>query len=177
MPTPYSDYTPSMTMLRALQGLNSDNTPPTHLSAGYNGFQPGGTPPAIPHRPVSAPDGTTSSSGRRRLQLGTATPPRINRSTSEPTSPVSARRKKKASSDIGDGDDFETCAGMTKAGKRCTRKVKTTGALDTLNLTTDVPRFCHQHEKVVLQSSTGYYSKKPGEKDKWITFAGMFVDD
>ncbi|KAF8163191.1 hypothetical protein B0H34DRAFT_650015 [Crassisporium funariophilum] len=68
--------------------------------------------------------------------------------------------------------DPEQCAGVTKAGKRCTRKVKTGPALlspdidDAPGQSTSLPRFCHQHTKELLGPS-GYYARKNGE---WVTF-------
>ena len=171
MPTPYKDYSPSMTMMYALQGDNA-GPPSNHLYAGFNASIPGGSPPIMPSRPVSAPDTATVSQGGKKPTLQTATPPRIGRASSAPTSPTSAKKSKK-SSDAGDDDEnIETCGGMTKAGKRCTRKVKTPAALDALDPSARIVRFCHQHEKEFLLSSSGFYAKKPGEKDKWVVFDG-----
>lgn len=91
----------------------------------------------------------------------------------------------------------ETCAGFTKAGKRCTREVKSRGPAFSYRIMGDevdvdgnpssegaVERFCHQHIKDFIGgvgSVTGFYARKwMGEgKDSgdevWVSFAGGFV--
>ncbi|KAG8946455.1 hypothetical protein FRC04_011631 [Tulasnella sp. 424] len=56
------------------------------------------------------------------------------------------------------------CAGVTKKGVRCTRKVKTPPALGFINPEDEVPRYCHQHSKELLGVS-GFYSPKG-----WVDF-------
>lgn len=69
----------------------------------------------------------------------------------------------------------QQCAGMTKAGKRCTRQVRLGPALskayDNTQLDGEEPleRYCFQHVKELLTSSSGFYSRKDGS---WINFAG-----
>ncbi|KAJ3521014.1 hypothetical protein NMY22_g12494 [Coprinellus aureogranulatus] len=60
------------------------------------------------------------------------------------------------------------CSGTTKAGKRCTRMVKTAAALDEQiedgedgELNPPLERFCFQHTKELLDPS-GYFSSKTG---------------
>ncbi|KAJ6547015.1 hypothetical protein B0H19DRAFT_1032435 [Mycena capillaripes] len=87
----------------------------------------------------------------------------------------------------------ETCAGFTKAGKRCTREVKSRGPAFSYRLTGDdvdvdgnvsseggVERFCYQHIKDFIGgvgSVTGFYARKwMGEgKDRgdevWVSFS------
>lgn len=61
------------------------------------------------------------------------------------------------------------CAGITKAGKRCTRQVKMSFAGDNgENDEENIPRFCYQHTDEIL-SPTGYYAKKTGN---WVSFEG-----
>jgi hypothetical protein len=93
--------------------------------------------------------------------LSPATPHRP-RASSVPPSPT-------VTSNGGDGDAIQ-CSGTTKAGKRCTRKVKAPAAWHMLS-DSDAPieRYCHQHINELLQS-TGYYSRV-GSKE-WIKFEG-----
>ncbi|KAF9448341.1 hypothetical protein P691DRAFT_800908 [Macrolepiota fuliginosa MF-IS2] len=59
------------------------------------------------------------------------------------------------------------CAGITKAGKQCTRQVKTDLAGDDAeDGEENILRFCHQHATEVLAPS-GYYARKTG---KWVIF-------
>ncbi len=61
------------------------------------------------------------------------------------------------------------CAGITKAGKRCTRQVKTGLAGDDAeDEEENVLRFCYQHTAEILVPS-GYYAKKD---DTWVDFEG-----
>lgn len=68
------------------------------------------------------------------------------------------------------------CAGITKAGKRCTRTVKNGAALSQYIVKDNggdeppLERFCFQHAKEVLGPS-GYYARKNGE---WLNFEGRF---
>jgi hypothetical protein len=63
------------------------------------------------------------------------------------------------------------CSGVTKAGKQCTRTVKTGPALSTVDPDLAVERFCFQHSKELMKP-TGFYSRKE-RKDKWVNFAGV----
>lgn len=61
------------------------------------------------------------------------------------------------------------CAGITKAGKRCTRQVKVDRVGDdSEDEEENVPRFCYQHTAEVLVPS-GYYARKNGI---WVQFEG-----
>jgi hypothetical protein len=61
------------------------------------------------------------------------------------------------------------CAGITKAGKRCTRQVKADlTSDDTEDEEEGVSRFCYQHKDEVL-SPSGFYSRKTGT---WVLFEG-----
>lgn len=173
MPQTYASYAsgPSLTMqfatgMRPDGGSSSAHSPP----------------PAMPPRPISAPD---ESRRRPRLEMdvdAVLTPPvapRISRASSEPPTPVSAgakarkggRRSSDAASDS--SSDVETCSAMTKAGKRCRNKVKTPAALDVINPSSGAPveRFCGVHTKE-LSSQTGFYAKKEEMTDKWVKFDG-----
>jgi hypothetical protein len=86
--------------------------------------------------------------------------PRRTRSASTPPSASSA-------SAAGGGTQ---CSGVTKAGKRCTRVVKTGPALLSVSPDAEIERFCHQHTKEVLVPS-GFYSRKI--VDKWIDFDSL----
>lgn len=64
------------------------------------------------------------------------------------------------SSSDGEG---QQCSGVTKAGKRCTRTVKTSHPVK------DVERYCFQHMKDIL-SPTGFYWRN--DDKEWVTFDG-----
>ncbi|KLO10662.1 hypothetical protein SCHPADRAFT_832220 [Schizopora paradoxa] len=103
--------------------------------------------------------------------------PRMNRASSEPPTPVSAgakaRKGRRASDAASDSSsDVETCAAITKAGKRCKNKVKTPAALDVIAPSPGAPvvRFCGVHQKEVVSSVSGFYSKKAGMTDQWVKF-------
>ncbi len=95
---------------------------------------------------------------------------------SVPATPIKNSKSDSASSasDVGSparkaGQD--QCAGVTKAGKRCTRMVKarpTLESIDSDDSEQGIPRFCHQHAKELMTPS-GYYSRKNGE---WVKFEG-----
>ncbi|KAG8719031.1 hypothetical protein FRC11_003438 [Ceratobasidium sp. 423] len=61
------------------------------------------------------------------------------------------------------------CSAITKAGKRCTRQVKSGPALVYQSPGVLLDRFCFQHTKDVLQP-TGFYSH--AKVDTWVIFAG-----
>lgn len=77
-------------------------------------------------------------------------------------------------STVTDNQSLFQCAGITKAGKRCTRTVKNGAALsqymDRDSRDDFLERFCFQHAKEVLGPS-GFYARKNGE---WVTFEGRF---
>lgn len=104
-----------------------------------------------------------------------------------PAKPVVAPTKPKrlrASSDPSTSSDQQAllqtqCAGVTKAGKRCTRQVKSGPALSQVlaeddedgSPTQPIERFCFQHAKELLEPS-GYYARKNGE---WVDFEGKYL--
>ena len=106
-----------------------------------------------------------------QLPLSTSQLP--SKSTSKPPRPIRKRSASTPPTPTDQNDQFR-CAGVTKAGKRCVRIVKTGAPLAQVigdNQDQDspaLPRFCHQHQKEVLEPS-GYYSKKNGE---FVNFDG-----
>ncbi|CAE6427510.1 unnamed protein product [Rhizoctonia solani] len=65
------------------------------------------------------------------------------------------------------------CSAITKAGKRCTRQVKSGPALIYQAPGVLLDRFCFQHTKDVLQP-TGFYSH--AKANTWVTFAEWIPD-
>ncbi|CAE6364235.1 unnamed protein product [Rhizoctonia solani] len=65
------------------------------------------------------------------------------------------------------------CSAITKAGKRCTRQVKSGPALAYQAPGVLLDRFCFQHTKDVLQP-TGFYSH--AKANTWVTFAEWIPD-
>lgn len=110
--------------------------------------------------------------------FGPSTPTNLSPSTS-PTRPSRLSTPTKlANASISSASRISTpsgktgqtqCAGITKAGKRCTRQVKTDLAGDDAeDEEENVPRFCYQHTTEILVPS-GYYSRKNGT---WVPFKG-----
>ncbi|KAJ6500548.1 hypothetical protein C8R45DRAFT_73054 [Mycena sanguinolenta] len=162
----------SLTMQYALQETSEPaaflNVPPSQ----------GGRPQSLPPptvQPSDSPFLSPQPTGSPSSSAGspTRTKPRPRRSNSAPT--------------------VETCAGFTKAGKRCTRPVKSRGPAFSYRLADDdvdvdgnvgsegaVERFCHQHIKDFIgdaSSTTGFYARKwMGEgkergDEVWVSFA------
>ncbi|KAK7035739.1 hypothetical protein R3P38DRAFT_2908808 [Favolaschia claudopus] len=173
MPVPSSGRRTSLTMQYALQETSE---PPNFL--GVPSAMPGrphSLPPsaASPDSPFLSPHATGSISPSPSVDSSGRTKPRPRRSNSAPT--------------------VETCAGFTKAGKRCTREVKSRGPAFSYKFMEDdvdidgnvgsegaVERFCFQHIKDFIGgagSATGFYTRKwMGEgKEKgaevWVSFA------
>jgi hypothetical protein len=91
-----------------------------------------------------------------------------------PSAPVKHQRPRAASSP-GISSVSEQCAGITKANKQCSRRVKLGPALTHLyDDNDDYPPpevFCHQHQAELLHPS-GFFSRKTR---KWIAFKGRFL--
>ncbi|GJJ12248.1 hypothetical protein Clacol_006489 [Clathrus columnatus] len=88
------------------------------------------------------------------------------RASSTPTSPTSPTARSSSS------PLTVQCAGTTKAGKRCTRQVKTPPLVSYFMPSDDdepIERLCFQHNKEVLQP-TGFYSRKAGGA-RWVEFS------
>ncbi|PPR02199.1 hypothetical protein CVT24_011426 [Panaeolus cyanescens] len=186
----------SLTMQMALQGHDDirPNLGPSPVSTPSKPSSSSSKPP----RP-SLPSQTTSSSSGSKADSGTPTKPKPAKkprpsktkvdddsdyfdeeSTPPKAKPAKKPRPSKAKADDDDsdsdaGDDSpssptpDQCAGVTKAGKRCTRKVKGGPALaayDFDNSETNLAKFCHQHSKELMGPS-GYYARKNGE---WVDF-------
>ncbi|KAG5646691.1 hypothetical protein DXG03_002681 [Asterophora parasitica] len=133
------------------------------------GLRPAGQPSFNPTRPHSTPvlsstskvsSGTAPSSG---AQLSGSAPskPQRSRASSTPTTP----------SDRTIPGPRCQCSGVTKAGKRCTRQVKSSPASvqaqkDAEDEDSPIEVFCFQHTKELLGPS-GYYGRKDG---KWVKF-------
>lgn len=89
--------------------------------------------------------------------------------SSPPSTPLKPPRTPRKSSSTKGGAQKQ-CAGITKAGKQCTRLVKTNPEdSDSEDSDADTPKFCHQHSKEVLSGNSGFYSRKNGE---WVKFDG-----
>ncbi|KAF9532292.1 hypothetical protein CPB83DRAFT_867610 [Crepidotus variabilis] len=131
-------------------------------------------PPDTPHRPHSNPEPPTSSSHKPHKPTASAasTPGRPTGGKTKP--PVTPNKASKSDSGSSSGSPSkpgqEQCGGVTKAGKRCTRMVKSRPATVSADSDDDdpTPVFCYQHSKELMGPS-GYYSRKNGE---WIKFEG-----
>lgn len=136
---------------------------PYQISYGGNTPQPDnlmpfmGAPAGYPY-PYPGPQSAASSPGPAMPSPASA--PGYGRASSQPppsTSPQPAT-----------ADALTQCAGVTKKGVRCTRKVKSPPALGFINPEDEIPRYCHQHSKELLEV-TGFYSTKGWvEFDDWI---------
>lgn len=162
MPVPFAPYPgqQSLTMQFALRPDSSDfvSIPlPPFKPQGPSGQHSGPSSPIL--GPSTSVGLSPSTSPTRPSILSTPTKHRTNSSIS------SASRTSTPS-----GKTSQTrCAGITKAGKRCTRQVKTDLADDDAeDEEENVPRFCFQHTTEILVPS-GYYARKDGA---WVTFKG-----
>jgi hypothetical protein len=148
MPSPFSDYPQSLTMQMAL-------LPPVDSRFAR----------ARPHSNPTFPSATKPSfSASTPARPSYGTPASIATPTKSAKSELSSAPSTPGSRKAGQ----EQCSGVTKAGKRCTRMVKTTAFDFNDNDPSSIPRFCHQHSKELLGPS-GYYARKTGE---WVKFDG-----
>ena len=147
-------------------------------------LQPQGYHPPLSHRPLSLPavpspippppDTTSISVPTTPLNTSSseppATPTKFN--ISHTSSAVSAQTSLSQAAAVS-----QQCAGVTKLGKRCTRRVKSGPALSRALESEESPgsgnpaieRFCFQHTKELLRPS-GYYARKNGV---WVDFTGQ----
>jgi len=144
MPVP-DGQTQSLTMQHALAA-------PLHF-----GLTPPG-PQTPPSRPVSTsalpPSLSSSASSKPAVKV---TPIR-RRAASEPPSPSTPSK-----------NGTVQCSGVTKAGKRCSRQIKSALALSASHPDAQIERFCHQHSKELL-GVAGFYSHKVA--DTYVKFEG-----
>ncbi|KAF9053206.1 hypothetical protein BJ165DRAFT_1413440 [Panaeolus papilionaceus] len=99
----------------------------------------------------------------------------ISSNDDEPSPSAVSPSGRTSGSGSGTSTPPDQCAGVTKAGKRCTRKVKGGPALASYEMDEGEPnlaRFCHQHSKELMGPS-GYYARKNGE---WVEFEGEFFE-
>lgn len=175
MPVPSLNSSGRRTSLTMQYALQETAEPPSFLNVPtLFGARPQSLPPPVHQLPSDSPFLSPQSTGSPSPSAGSpTTKPRPRRSNSAPT--------------------VETCAGFTKAGKRCTREVKSRGPAFSYRLSGDdvdvdgnvssegaVERFCYQHIKDFIgeaSSVTGFYARKwMGEgKDRgdevWVSFA------
>ncbi|THV07967.1 hypothetical protein K435DRAFT_815212 [Dendrothele bispora CBS 962.96] len=125
-------------------------------------------PPSFPHPIVYDPFGFGSGPPTpAHPSPAKLTKPGRLRASSTPPSPITSTISSSSS------DEVTQCAGVTKAGKRCTRQVKCGPAYS--NAVPDdktIKRFCHQHAKEILTPS-GFYTHSTG---RWIDFADYIPD-
>ena len=119
----------------------------------------------LPPRPQSNTSSISSSSTPAKSAISLSSPTKPNKSDLSISSAQSTSSKKSGG---------QRCAGVTKAGKQCSRTVKTGYTLLLESEEADdsslLPRFCFQHTKEIM-SPSGYYSRKNGE---WVNFEGNF---
>ncbi|KAG6831937.1 hypothetical protein H0H92_006538 [Tricholoma furcatifolium] len=123
--------------------------------------------PSIPQRPGNAVPTQVVSASPLGVTNNSASPkPPRKRVTSSPS--AVSQSESSSSSALG----RQQCAGITKAGKRCSRQVKLGAYLAPVQ--TEMPNgewepevFCFQHVKELMGPS-GFYSRKDGT---WIEFA------
>ncbi|KAJ7273137.1 hypothetical protein C8J57DRAFT_266877 [Mycena rebaudengoi] len=167
----------SMTMQYALQ-----EPPGPQNLGGFLNVQPplGSRPQSLP--PPAHPQNHDSPFISPQPSPGTSP-------STSPTKPKAKPRPRRSNSAPG----VDTCAGFTKAGKRCTREVKSGGPAFSYRLAGEdldvdgkpssegaVERFCHQHIKDFIGgagSPTGFYARRwmgegePRGDEVWVTFA------
>jgi hypothetical protein len=121
------------------------------------GLMPPGpqTPPSRPYSTSALPQPLSSSSSSKPAVKVT---PSRRRASSEPLSPSTHSKT-----------GTVQCNGVTKAGKQCTRQVKSAPALSTSHPDAQIERFCHQHSKELL-GVAGFYSHKIA--NEYIKFQG-----
>ena len=147
MPVPQS-----LTMQMALEPVQDNNNLP---------FCPQSNQLLPSPRPQTNTSSISSSSPARSAISLSSTKP--NKSDLSISSAQSTSSKKSGG---------QPCAGVTKAGKQCSRIVKTGYTLSLESEEADgstlLPKFCFQHTKEIM-SPSGYYSRKNGE---WVKFEG-----
>jgi hypothetical protein len=153
MPVSDTQQQQSLTMQHAL------GTPPR---PGLIPYSPQ-TPPSRPHSASVLPPPSYPSSSKNPSpsppKPGVNVTPKRPRASSEPLSPSTTPSK----------SGTVQCSGVTKAGKQCTRQVKSGSALSTVNPDAQMERFCHQHSKELL-GVAGFYSHKV--TNEYINFQG-----
>ncbi|KAG6850531.1 hypothetical protein H0H93_012147 [Arthromyces matolae] len=145
IPTKSNQPAQSLTMQMALRPEGLNVRPVSEPVYQMHGKDPSSEPVYTPAIPLPETSDTVSSRPVRK------------RATSQPAS------SQAQSSNSG----RQQCAGITKAGKQCTRQVKLQSQ-HMKNDTYDSEVFCFQHLKEVMGPS-GFYSRKDGA---WIKFAG-----
>ena len=154
MPVPYFPP-PEQQSLTMQMALN----PNCLTRPGYDEPITSPSPPRTPKKPSRRYSSVSSPAASVTTGLVPLSSPvclTTNSSASTPSTPSSKHNQAQ-------------CAGITKAGKRCTRQVKMSFAGDNgENDEENIPRFCYQHTDEIL-SPTGYYAKKTGN---WVSFEG-----
>ncbi|KAJ6488533.1 hypothetical protein C8R47DRAFT_1015197 [Mycena vitilis] len=175
MPMPVPSMNGRRTSLTMQYALHETAEPPSFLNVpSPHGGRPQSMPPATQQPAADSPFLSPQPSGSGSPAPGSPkrTKPGPRRSNSAPT--------------------VETCAGFTKAGKRCTREVKSRGPAFSYRLMGDdvdvdgnvsseggVERFCFQHIKDFIGgtgSVTGFYARKwqgenkPRGDEVWVSF-------
>ncbi|CAE6418512.1 unnamed protein product [Rhizoctonia solani] len=141
------------------------DVPPSDLSMPEAGLGPTSPPSRIPWPPPTITPYRPSNDPYLN-GFSTPQPPRP-----EPVSPPPKRgadKPRAASVPPADKAPDNQCSAITKAGKRCTRQVKSGPALLYQSPGVLLDRFCFQHTKDVLQP-TGFYSH--AKVNTWVTFA------
>ncbi|KAG9083882.1 hypothetical protein FS749_005668 [Ceratobasidium sp. UAMH 11750] len=136
------------------------------------------TPPrsTVPWPPPSLQPSTTTYRPQSDPYLNgfsTPQPPRPAPPMSPPASTPAPSRQRAASVPPTDTIPDNQCSAITKAGKRCTRQVKSGPALLYQSPGVLLDRFCFQHTKDVLQP-TGFYSH--AKDNTWVTFEDWIPD-
>jgi hypothetical protein len=165
MPEPFQDYTPSLTMRYALAG--NDPTTPPRLTLPV---------PPLPPRSHSDPGHLDKNKPKFGLDdfqdmPAPATPTRILRSASSPTTPVATSASFLTANG---GTSKYQCSGITSKGVRCKRIVKNLKnpiALTVVMPDAEVEVYCVQHEKSILSNKHMRVAGDGGEK--LIDFSGM----
>ena len=146
MPVPQS-----LTMQMALEPVQDNNNQPFFPQS--NQLLPSPSP-----RPQTNAS-TVSSSSPARSAISLTSPAKPNNKSDLSISSAQSTSSKKSGG--------QRCAGVTKAGKQCSRIVKT-GYTPLLESEDAV--FCFQHTKEIM-SPSGCYTRKNGE---WVKFEGNF---
>ncbi|RXW18873.1 hypothetical protein EST38_g6974 [Candolleomyces aberdarensis] len=127
----------------------------------------------LPPRPSSTPGKPSSSKPAAASPSSTPTKPKPSKASAVQTpTKASSSASSPPSTPSGKAGQVQ-CSGTTKAGKQCSRFVKTVPALELVSdeedgeLNPPIERFCHQHTKELLGNS-GYYARKNGE---WVKFS------